>query len=48
MAQLEETCLSGNERYAKEPLFNSGNILPPVDNCRQEEIDTSPLKVDGN
>ena len=50
MAHLWEPCLPGNEHWAKIPLFSSQGISwagPPVNDCREEEINTSLPEADG-
>ena len=51
MAHLWEPCLLGKERKAKIPLFSSQETSwpgPPVNDCRQGEINTFPPEADQN
>ena len=55
MAHLWEACLPGNElslkKKKKNPLFSSQETSwpgSPVNDYRKEEMNTSPMKADGN
>ena len=51
MAHLWESCPPGHERKAKIPLFSFQETSwsgPPVNDCREEEINTSPLEANPN